>query len=362
MHIGLTYDLRSEYLAAGYGVEETAELDGDDTVVALEEALAAGGHTTARIGHARQLAERLLDGERWDLVFNIAEGLFGLGREALVPALLDAYRVPYTFSDPLVLALTLHKGMTKRVVRDAGLPTADFAVVERSADALAVGLPLPLFVKPVAEGTGKGVTGKSIIRRRADLAPACAGLLARFQQPVLVETMLPGREFTVGIVGTGPRARVLGTLEVLLRPKAEKQIYSYQNKANWQQVVSYHLLRPEDDPQVREAEEVALGSWRVIGCRDGGRVDLRCDAAGRPNFMEVNPLAGLNPHDSDLPILCSQLGLPYPELIATIVDSASERVNGAGEAAWAVAAGLPLPGLGGMVGDRSAGASAAPAG
>ena len=355
MHIGLTYDLRSEYLAAGYGLEETAELDSEDTIAGLEEALAAGGHTTVRIGHLRQLVERLQAGERWELVFNIAEGLYGLGREAVVPALLDAYRVPYTFSDPLVLALTLHKGMTKRVVRDAGLATADFAVVEQTADALEVGLPLPLFVKPVAEGTGKGVTGKSIIRRRGDLAPACAALLARFHQPVLVETMLPGREFTVGLVGTGPRARVLGTLEVLLHSKAEKQVYSYQNKANWRQLVSYQLVRPEEDPQVRAAEELALASWRVLGCRDGGRIDLRCDAAGRPNFMEVNPLAGLNPHDSDLPILCTQLGIPYPELIATIVDSALERVNGAGEAAWTAAAGLPLASLGGLVGDRGAG-------
>jgi D-alanine-D-alanine ligase len=327
MRIGLTYDLRSEYLAAGYGVEETAEFDREDTIAGLEEALAAAGHAPERIGNARQLVARLLAGDRWDLVFNIAEGLHGLGREALVPALLDAHQIPYTFSDPLVLALALHKGMTKRVIRDAGLPTPAFAVVEQAGDAEAVALPLPLFVKPVAEGTGKGVSAASIIRRREDLAPACADLLARFRQPVLVEELLTGREFTVGLVGTGPRARALGTLEVLLGPEAEEGAYSYENKAHFEGKVTYRVGNRDDDPQVREAEEVALGAWRALGCRDGGRLDLRCDAQGRCQFLEVNPLAGLNPTISDLPILCRQVGITYHRLIAEIVESAMERVG-----------------------------------
>src|SRR4051794_13652496 len=158
MRIGITYDLREAYLAMGYGEEETAELDRESTIESIETTLQSLGHETERIGHAMQLASRLVRGQRWDLVFNIAEGIHGIGREAQVPALLDLYQIPYTFSDPLVMALTLHKGMTKRVVRDAGVPTPDFAVVENEGDAARVTLPLPLFVKPVAEGTGKGVT------------------------------------------------------------------------------------------------------------------------------------------------------------------------------------------------------------
>lgn len=326
LHVGLTYDLRADYLAMGYGEEETAELDRADTIDALAGALAELGHTPEPIGHARQLMERLARGERWELVFNIAEGLHGLGREALVPALLDLHQIPYTFSDPLVMALTLHKGITKRVIRDAGLATADFAVVADPEEATRVELPLPLFVKPVAEGTGKGVTPASVIRRREELVPACRELLARYRQPVLVEGFLPGRELTVGLVGTGDEARVLGTMEVVLLPEAEAEVYSYVNKERCEELVEYRLARPEGDEAVRRAEEVALAAWRVLGCRDAGRVDLRCDAHGEPCFMEVNPLAGLHPEHSDLPILCSKLRIPYLQLIDWIVESAAARL------------------------------------
>ncbi|HVO76582.1 MAG TPA: D-alanine--D-alanine ligase, partial [Candidatus Bathyarchaeia archaeon] len=143
MRIGLTYDLRAEYLAMGYGEEETAEFAREETIDELENAIRRLAHEPDRIGSARRLVERLARGERWDLVFNIAEGLRGVGREAQVPAILDLYEIPYTFSDPLVMALTLHKGMTKRVVRDAGLPTPQFALVEHAAGARRVAFEPP---------------------------------------------------------------------------------------------------------------------------------------------------------------------------------------------------------------------------
>ena len=212
MRIGLTYDLRSEYVALGYTEDETAEFDRDDTIEAIETALKRIGHETERIGNVHRLVERLAQGNRWDLVFNIAEGLKGIGREAQVPAILDAYGIPYTFSDPLVMSLTLHKGMTKRVVRDAGVPTAEFTVVERLEDAGEARFAPPYFIKPVAEGTGKGISSTSIVRRRKDLTDACRRLLEAYHQPVLVETFLPGREFTAGMIGTGSAARVVGTM------------------------------------------------------------------------------------------------------------------------------------------------------
>src|SRR5688572_27418085 len=158
MLIGLTYDLRQDYLDDGYTAEQTAEFDSHITIDAIESALRGLGHQTDRIGRVTSLVERLARGDRWDLVFNIAEGLHGIGREAQVPALLDAYSIPYTFSDPLVCALSLHKALAKRVVRDLGLPTADFTVIEAPADSARVTLPFPLFAKPIAEGTSKGVS------------------------------------------------------------------------------------------------------------------------------------------------------------------------------------------------------------
>lgn len=327
MHIGLTYDLRQEYLAAGFSADETAEFDRPDTVAAIEEALRALGHTTDRIGHVRSLVARLARGDDWDLVFNIAEGLAGIAREAQVPAALDAFGIAYTFSDPLVMALSLHKGLTKTVVAAQGVPTPAFAVVERPADVDRIDLPFPLFAKPVAEGTGKGVSPASKIRDAAALGSVCRHLLQEYQQPVLVEAYLPGREFTVGIVGTGAAARPLGTLEIVLLPAAEAEVYSYVNKERCEELVEYRLVDPAHDAAVRAAEEVALAAWRGLGCRDAGRVDLRCDADGRPSFMEVNPLAGLHPEHSDLPILATKVGVAYRDLIAQIVASAAPRVD-----------------------------------
>jgi D-alanine-D-alanine ligase len=318
--------LRSEYLALGYSEDETAEFDRDETIHGIESALQRLGHETDRIGHVRRLVERLSAGQRWDLVFNIAEGLTGIGREAQVPALLDAYGIPYTFSDPLVMSLTLHKGMTKRVIRDAGIPTCTFATVASTEEAAAVGFAPPYFIKPVAEGTGKGISARSIVRHRGDLPAACARLLQGYRQPVLVERFLPGREFTVGIAGTGARAQVLGTMEVLLLPTAEPEVYSYHNKENFEELVRYRLMRPQEDPLIAAVEDIALRAWRTLGCRDAGRLDIRCDAKGRPQFMEVNPLAGLHPEHSDLPIICALVGVTFDRLVARIVESAAERI------------------------------------
>ena len=216
LRIGMTYDLREEYRAAGYGEEETAEFDSPETIDALERALAANGVAPVRIGHIRSLAQRLAAGERWDFVFNICEGLSGAGREAQVPALLEAYGIPCSFSDSLVMALCLHKGLTKHVLRDKGIPTAPFAVIETMADLDGFTLPFPVFAKPVAEGTGKGVSPASRAENPAALRRSCRNLMSRFRQPVLVETFLPGREFTVGMIGTGRHAESIAVLEVLL--------------------------------------------------------------------------------------------------------------------------------------------------
>lgn len=323
--IGLTYDLREDYLKEGFSLEETAEFDRSDTIDALEACLRQRGYETDRIGHARELVKRLSRGDRWDMVFNIAEGLYGIGREALVPALLDAYRIPYTFSDPLVLALTLHKGMTKQIVRALGIPTADFAVVKTPDDIEAIELPLPLFAKPVAEGTGKGISRRSRISSHAELETECLRLLTEFKQPVLVETYLPGREFTAGLVGTDSDSRCIGVMEVVFKEAMDfDRIYSYHTKANYEEIVHYRI--PETEV-LEPCRDLALTAWRGLGCRDGGRVDIRMDAAGVPNFIEVNPLAGLNPVHSDLPILCSLFKIPYRQLIDEIMESALQRVE-----------------------------------
>ncbi len=324
LKVGLTYDLRDDYLKEGYSPEEIAEFDFPGTIDALEKAILANGYQPDRIGNIKSLVCRLAAGDRWDLVFNIAEGMHGFGREAQVPALLDAYNIPYTFSDPLGQSLGLHKSMAKHIVHDLGIPTPDFAIVESVNDLSHVNLPYPLFAKPIAEGTGKGITSLSKITSRQELDAVCRNILQNFKQPVLLETYLPGREFTVGILGSGKDAQALGVLEIVLNSDAEKNAYSYENKERCELLVQYILVK---DKEGKLAMDTALRVWRALNLKDAGRVDLRSDAAGIPNFMEVNPLAGLNPLHSDLPILCTQLGISYHELISSIIKSALKRVN-----------------------------------
>ena len=324
MRIGITYDLRAEYLERGFGEEETAEFETIETIDAIDNALCGLGHTTERIGDVYSLTRQLAAGARWDLVFNIAEGMHGYGREAQVPALLDAFRIPYTFSDPLALTLALHKGNAKRLVQSLGLPTPDFAIVHGDSDLEGVNIPWPAFAKPIAGGSSAGITPASKVHDKDELVRTCRDLFERFRQPVLVETFLPGREFTVAVLGTGQKARVLGVMEVVLRDTAEPAVYTYQNKRNYLMRVSYHLVH---DEVAEVASAMALRVWKELGCRDAGRIDVRCDGNGNLNFLEINPLAGLHPVDSDLVILGRLLGISHSTLIETILTSAQERVS-----------------------------------
>jgi D-alanine-D-alanine ligase len=239
------------------------------------------------------------------------------------------YDVPYVFSDPLVCAVTLDKAVAKRLVRSAGLHTPDFHVVRSPADLDAVTLAYPVFAKPLAEGTGVGIDARSRIDGPDQLRPRCLKLLAKFRQPVLVEEFLPGREFTTGILGAGANARVLGTMEVRVVHAEGRGIYSLETKEKCEEQVQYSPLR--ERPLKDQVESLALESYRALECRDTGRVDIRLDGRGRPAFLEINPLPGLHPAHSDLPMIATQEGMSYPDLIGSIIRGALERLENTDE-------------------------------
>ncbi len=325
LNIGFVFDLRKDYLAEGYSEEQVCELDSEVTIEAIEDVLRGLGHSVDRVGHGRELCRRLSAGDRWDLVFNIAEGLRGRSREAQVPGILELFGIPYTFSDPLVCAVTLDKAIAKRIVTTAGVPTPAFAVIRAEQDVDGVRLRYPLFAKPIAEGTGKGIDHRSKVTSPEALRDVCRHLLAAFHQPVLVEEYLPGREFTTGILGTGADARVLGTLGFRIKPGAPTNDYSFEVKERCDEFVQYFSM--EQGALRDEVERVALDAYRVLECRDGGRVDVRLDPGGQPSFIEVNPLPGLNPGHSDLPMIATYEGVSYASLIGSIVASAAQRIG-----------------------------------
>jgi D-alanine-D-alanine ligase len=289
-----------------------------------------------------------------DLCFNISESHFGNGREAQVPAILEMMRIPYTGSSLLTLALALDKPMTKRVLKYHGLPTPEFQVFTR-ADEPVFGellnedgdLRFPLFVKPSAEGTSMGVSGNSIVPTVAELRAEVARQLARYNQPILVERFIRGRELMLGMVGNihlNGNARAneyaahddlpdglefLFPLEVDTTKYDESEGGVYTNRMKVELADTYHYFCPAplSDEQVYEVQRLAAATFRAIDCKDVARVDFRLDAdqGDKPYIIEINPLPGLNPGYSDLCLESDAAGWEYDRLINTIVEQAAIR-------------------------------------
>jgi D-alanine-D-alanine ligase len=303
-------------------MDETAEFDKQETIDALDNSLRIMGHSTEQIGNAFQLIEALAAGRNWDMVFNIAEGLYGDGRESVVPAILDQYRIPYVFSGPVILGLSLNKHLAKLVVAAAGVPVSHGFLVTDIRDLENINPEFPLFVKPVSEGTGKGITDKSLVGSLAELKAMAGWIIKEFNQPALVEEYLPGREFTVGVVGHGDQTIAIGGMEVIT---ADKLPYSVHVKENYHDYCKY---LPLSDDIEQECKDVAVKAWRALDAVDGGRVDVKADKNGRICFIEANPLAGLNPVHSDLPILARMYNIDYQMLMEMIMSAAIKRIKG----------------------------------
>ncbi len=312
-----------------------AEWDEPETIEAVAGALSALGEVI-RLEAVKDFPKALLDAKP-DFVFNIAEGLYGVNRESHVPSICEFLGVPYHASDPLSLALTLHKGRAKEIMAYYGVPTAPFVVANTRADARNVNLPFPLFAKPALEGSGKGITEKSLCTNRAKLVQEVGDLLDTYQEPILIESWLPGQEFTVAIMGNGKEARCLPLVGIRWEalPLGAKPIYGYEAKWLWD--TPEHPLDLFECPAnvskelARDVRSAALGAYRVLGCRDWCRVDVRCDAAGRPMVVELNPLPGILPNPQDnscFPKAARAAGLTYDSLIQTAADIAWRRISG----------------------------------
>ena len=314
--------------------DEFAEWDSPTTIAAVESALSHLGKVI-RLQANEDFPERLREA-RPDIVFNIAEGFHGVNREAHVPAICEFFGIPYSGSDPFTLSLCLDKARTKETLTFHGIPTPKFTVVERIEDleALARSVSLPLFVKPLHEGSSKGITDSNLCWDRAHLLRQTEFLLENYDQPVIVEEYLPGKEFTCAVFGNGDEATVLPIVGMNFEslPNGALPIYSFDAKFVWD--------RPENPLDIFQCparitrelqasiERVTLDAFRVLGCRDWARIDVRLDAAGVPNVLEVNPLPGILPDPADnscLPKAARAAGIGYEELIQSCLKYAAAR-------------------------------------
>jgi D-alanine-D-alanine ligase len=314
--------------------DEFAEWDTPETIAAVERALAAYGEVI-RLEANEDFPEKLRAAKP-DIVFNIAEGRHGPNREAHVPAICEFHGIPYTGSDPFTLSLCLDKARTKEALAARGVPTPRFFVASTVADAQARGgeLSFPVFAKPIHEGSSKGVFASNFCRDRAELEARVAFLLQRYEQPVIVEEFLSGAEFTCGVLGNGAEARVLPIVAIRFDtlPEGAVPVYGYEAKWIWDTPENpleiFECPAAISDELRGKIEAVTLAAYNAVGCRDWTRLDVRCDAAGEPHVLEVNPLPGILPdpkENSCLPKSARAAGISYDELIQACLLAGAKR-------------------------------------
>jgi D-alanine-D-alanine ligase len=326
MRIGITFDLKETAARDGRPDDFQEEFDSPATIEAIAAALRRLGHEVVKLGDGRGLIERLLRRPP-ELVFNIAEGQgVSRAREARVPALLEMLDVPYTGSDPLTLAATLDKDCAKKLVAAAGVAVPASILLQPEDDPrrklLDAGLPFPVILKPAWEGSSKGIRGKCLVDTPGEAAEVVEELRRAYQQPILAEEYVEGRELTVGVLGNDP-PRILGVMEVVPLGAAGRFVYSLEVKRDYLRQVRYECPA-RLGPAGAAVAEAALLAYEALGCRDVARVDFRLK--GRtPYFLEVNPLPGLNPESSDLVIMAGAVGVGYDELIGEILQAALAR-------------------------------------
>jgi D-alanine-D-alanine ligase len=313
--------------------DEFAEWDDASTVDAVEAALAPLG-SVIRLEADDDFPGRAAR-ERPDIVFNMAEGRRGPNREAHIPAILEFLGIPYTASDPFTLSLCLDKARTKETLHYRGIPTAPFAVVT-SLDGIE---PLerrsfPMFVKPVHEGSSKGISVRSVCPDVASLREQVAHLLQRYRQPVLVESYLPGEEFTCALLGNADDVAVLPLVGLRFDalPDGAPPIYGFEAKWIWdtadRPIGIFECPAHIDEGLLEVIELIALRAYHAVGCRDWARIDVRLDARGMPNVLDVNPLPGILPdpnQHSCLPLAARTAGIGYEELIQRCLLLGAER-------------------------------------
>lgn len=339
MRIGLTYnekpDPKSSLEEPPSSSDTYAEWDEPTTIDAVEQALGLFG-SVIRLEADERFPQKL-GLARPALVFNMAEGLHGPNRESHVPAICEYHNVPYTGSDPLALALALDKSRAKEILAYRGVPTAPFAVARQPSDLDRLAVTYPLFVKPVAEGSGKGIFVNNLCHAPAELRARVSSLLERYEQPVLVETYLPGPEFTVAILGNGPEARCLPIVgfDFTTLPEGAPPVYGYEAKWVWdtpeRPLEIFQCPARVPEALAREIERTALDAYHTLGCRDWCRVDIRIDRFGVPNVVELNPLPGIIPDpamNSCFPKAARVAGMTYDELIQEAVRIAWRRLTG----------------------------------
>jgi D-alanine-D-alanine ligase len=329
MKIALTYNLKREDQTKP--PDYFSEFDSEQTINAITSALRSKGHTVQIVEAEQPNLLSFFKNNRVDIVFNIAEGKSGKFRESEIPAILDYLDIPYTGSNTFSLALALNKAMTKRILKAENIPTPLFQVFVKGNEKLDRELQFPLIVKPNLEGSAKGINRSNVVETEKDLYDKANELIKMYRQGVLVEEFIIGKELTVGILENG-KTQVLPILEIdfSTAEKSGEFFYSwrmkeYQGDINLGLTPTFYCPARLDKDTEEKVKEAALKTHRATGCHDISRTDIRLSEDNIPYVLEINPLPGLNPTESNFPIMAYAAGMKYEEIIEAILLSASKR-------------------------------------
>ena len=330
MRIGLAFDLKNSILTEqGSPDDILEEYDSPETIEGIASVLENHGHQVYKLVGCIYFINNILT-TPVDFVFNISEGLGHFrSREAQVPSILEMLNIPYAGSDPLCLAVSLDKPLTKKIAASSGITTPRWRVINNSQDIYAAGwtgFPFPAFIKPAHEGSSKGIRLFSRINNEEELFRLAPELIKDYKQPVLVEEFIEGDEITVGVIGNS-QLNILGIMRVMPRKPTGDFIYSLEVKRDWERQVEYECPAKLNELTTRKIENFSRQIFRELDCRDFARIDFKLNRSGEPYFLEINPLAGLNPGSSDLPIMIRRQGIQYEDLIMNILNTALERCN-----------------------------------
>ncbi len=329
MDIALTFNLKKE--------DETkpadyfSEFDSQETINAITGALESKGHKVKFIEGDHPNLFSFFKNNRIDMVFNIAEGKHGKFRESEIPAILDYFGIPYTGSSTFSLALALNKALTKKILKAENIPTPAFQVFQKGNEKLDRNLKFPLIVKPNCEGSAKGINASNVVHSEKELFAKVKEIINAYKQEVLVEEFIDGKELTVGILENG-KPVVLPILEIDFSTckKSGEYFYSwrmkeFQGDADLGLTPTFHCPARLDKETEKLVKETALRTHRAVQCLDISRTDIRLDKNNIPYVLEINPLPGLNPRESNFPIMAYAAGMKYEDLIEAILSSASKR-------------------------------------
>jgi len=330
LKIGFTYDAKSDYkLKPTDPPDKYAEFDDDKTIDEIESALKSSNNEVIRIGNIKNLLKRIHNGERWDIIFNICEGIKGRNRESQVPLILELFEIPFTGSDALTMGLTLDKILAKKLIAYHRIRTPDFKYINSINELNKIkkwfSKKFPVIIKPSQEGTSKGISNDSLCDNFDKVKRQIKYILDRYKQTVLIEQFIPGYEFTVAIIGNNP-PEILPPVQVSINNKIDLGTDFYTHRLVTTDEIKYICPAEIDTVLHKKLCDLALKSYLILGCKDVARIDIRVDYNMEPYFLECNPLPNLGKIDI-FPIVARATNRTYNQIICYILESALKRYN-----------------------------------